>query len=70
MTSSSKTRSDDRSGSKQPPSAAVYSQSRSKLFLFIYKNFKYGVFVGVILFIVLSGIFILGDTSEPIANDR
>lgn len=45
-------------------------QPRSKLFRLIYKSFKYGTLLTVILFIVLSGISILGDTSVEVEGNR
>ncbi len=46
-------------------------QPKSRLFRFLYKGFKYGTVLTVIVFILLGGISILGDTSTEVeANKR
>jgi len=70
MTHSSKTNLINSSDNSNQESKEKTSSKRSGLFRFIYKTYKYTTILTIIALIVLSGVLILGDTSQQIKENR
>lgn len=62
--------SNDNHHHKSSNSKGQKTSPRSKLFRFCYKTFKYSTLILAIVFVVLSGIVILGDSSRSVQLNR